>query len=261
MLSFIVKIHFRRAGVLLAATCTLFIVGCSGTSASQDTVATVGNLRITQQALSHWMSVVVGVDYFEHVGKKAPIGLASDPPAYGRCAMAVETIVPKLPSGQRLDHKQLVARCRQLHEAILQEAMTQLILFDASEGEASALGIKVTSSDVTRMLARVKAESFREKSQFQEHLVDNDMTISDERMMLKQDLINAKMIARFRSAHPGGHWQLAYGKFLEAYVKQWTQRTTCKAGYVVPQCKQYIPSKAKNLPSPANQLENLAAGR
>jgi hypothetical protein len=37
--------------------------------------------------------------------------------------------------------------------------------------------------------------------------------------------------------------QVAVARFLTAYTKRWTARTSCSAGYIVPRCKQYDSAK------------------
>jgi hypothetical protein len=258
-----VPVSVRLAAVALIATIALAGAGCGGgTGSPSDAVARVGTRPITRASLDHWMNAVVGEDYLEHIGRRAPSGLASDPPDYSRCVTVAQRIVPKRPGGaDKLDRQTIADRCRQLRAAILRQALEILILIETSAAQAAEQHVRVTLGEVDAMLARVKSERFPTEAAFAKHLADNNMTLADELTLLRQNLINTKLIAKFRQSHTGGDWQIAYGRFLQAELGKWRNRTSCRAGYVVPQCKQYHQSGASSQDSAAVQLENLAAGR
>ena len=237
--------------------------GCGGSSGMPESaVAQVGGTSITRAALGHWMASLVGEDYFQHVGARAPQGLVSEPPNYQGCLTAAEKIVPKLPDGRlELTRAQLLGRCRQLYRSLQRQALSLLLSFAWRAGEGAEQGIEVSDAEVLQSLARVRAEQFPKDGQFEAYLDQRDWSLSDELAELKRSLLSTKLLAAFRRRHPTSNWPIEYGRLLEANAKKWRSRTTCRTGYVVEQCKQGVPSQPAPSSSPSVLLENLAAGR
>jgi SurA N-terminal domain len=222
-------------------------------------VARVGDRQITRTAVNHWMSVIAAEDYLEHVGKRAPTGLASDPPDYARCSTAAASIVPVRDGAPALSHATLLSRCRQLDRALSDQTMEVLISLAASAGEAAEQGIHVSDAEIRATLARKESES-GSAAAFQSKLAERGMTTVDEVGLLRQDLISDKILAKFRSADRSSDWQRDFGRFLQRELEKQKRMTDCHTGYVVPQCKQFSQSRAITGPSPAIQLERLAEG-
>jgi hypothetical protein len=237
--------------------------GCGGSSGlPEGAVAQVGSTSITRAALGHWMASLVGEDYFQHVGARAPQGLVSEPPNYRTCLTAAEKMVPKLPDGRlKLTRAQLLSRCQQLYQSLKQQALSLLLSFAWRAGEGAEQGIEVSGAEVRQLLARVRAEQFPKDGQFEAYLAQRGWSLSDELAELKRSLLSTKLLAAFRRRHPSSNWPIEYGRLLEANAKKWRSRTTCRTGYVVEQCKPGTPSQAVPSSSPSVLLENLAAGR
>lgn len=251
---------------LVAVIAVVVIGGCGGSGGSgsipANSVARVGNTPITKASLDHWMSSVAGEDLFAHVGKKAPLGLVSDPPSYGLCVSATRRLVPKAAGGSPvLSDAQLSSRCRQLYTAIKEQAVSQLILFEWGNGEGAEQGVDPSHAEVEGLLQRTRAEQFPKPGQFRSYLSQKDWTVSDELTQLRHQLISMKLEEKFRQQHTSPNWQREFGELLEANAKRWRAKTSCRAGYVVPECKEHKGSRTFSVTSPAILLENLAAGR
>jgi hypothetical protein len=250
-------------GTLAVAVSVLALSGCGSGGAPQDAVAVVGSTAITAGSLNHWMQSVVGGDLFERTRVKAPPGLVSDPPDYNRCVTAAEQIVPKSADGKpRLSQQELLQRCRQLNHALAAQALTLLISFAERTGEGAEQGITASEQDVRKFFERVQAEDFPKPGAFQLYLTQRDWVPSDEYTQLKRNIISTRMIERFKAKHAGDpDWQRAYGEFLEANLKKWKSKTTCRSGLVVAQCRQFKGTAPPESEAPAILLEDLTAGR
>jgi hypothetical protein len=258
------QLRIALLSILLSA------VGCCGCGSGGSTgiVAQVGSVPITRATLSHWMSVVAGGDYVDQFGTRAPRGLASDPPNYKACIAAAEAIVSRSTAGRsRLGRAQSAVRCEQLYQALKRQALSLLISINWSFGEGAEQGVTATDAQAHRMLDQLKAEQFPKEGEYRTYLAYRGWVPSDELFQLKQNVVSMKLLAKFKhSAARSGDgpqaYAYAYGKLIATNARKWRAKTTCRVGYVVPQCKGYTPSRTSSTnPSPAVLLEDLAAGR
>ena len=247
------------AALLLVATLT----GCGGGSSSDPIVAQVGGTSITRGTLSHWMATIIGGDYDENIGGPAPHGLVSDPPNYARCVAAIETLGE--PNGSGESPKQLRAArehdCHELYKDLKQQALAYLIRSSWRIEEAADDGITVTDAEIQALLNKVKAEQYPSEAAFKGYLAGREWALSDELFLLKRDLLNTKVgdkvEAELRKAGLNRKALLRALLIHELEAsKRWKAKTSCRPGYVIPECSQYSGPESNGAPDAL--LEQIA---
>lgn len=212
------------------------------------------------------MSSIVGGDYYESTGVKAPDGLVSDPPRYGTCVAAIESIGPPKSGTQSAAHSEDQGICHQLYQSIKQQALSYLFSDLGTIQEGAENGIQITDAEVNAGLSKIKAERFPGGQQFASYISNHNWALSDELSLIKRNLLQERLQAKLeKSLHgkvSGG--QLAFERAVVQRqadnAKGWSGRTTCTAGYLAPGCKGYK-APATPSPSPDQLLEQIAASR
>lgn len=209
------------------------------------------------------MAITIGGDYYQLSGQAAPRGLVSDPPNYASCVAAVRAIrrrsvnnEPKPASGE------LESKCRQLYQVLKQQALSYLISAEWSIGESAEYGVHVTDQEVKQQFTRIRSEQFPKQSELQKYLARKGWTLSDELFLVKQNLLSRKFQQKLQPklSKVGGGAQ-GFAKLIEGFHSKWTARTSCRAGYVVEECKQYRGPKTISTPSPNALLEEIRRSR
>ncbi len=214
------------------------LAACGGSGMPGDTVVQVGGSSITKATLDHWTSVEAILAYDTNPKQPVPKGVVPVPPSYTACIAYLEATAPKSAKGQsKLTAAQLKSQCQQHYEELQQHILGILINFDWLAGESADQGIKVTDEEVKRQFTRFKHEQFRTEAAFQRFLGFTGESLSDELLIMKRNLLTEEIAQKvIEKKGLTAQQQQQAGK---AFVKKWTARTNCRAGYVVPGCKQY----------------------
>ncbi|HXN38615.1 MAG TPA: hypothetical protein VN892_11285 [Solirubrobacteraceae bacterium] len=252
-------------GTLLAIAA---LAACGGAGDSANlVVARVGKTAITRSTLDHWMSTLVGGDYFESIGRRAPSGLVSDPPNYPACASAIEAIGPPrlVNATATIDRAGLEERCQQLYAGIKRQGVTYLIAEVVSVDEDAERGIVVTDAEIEQKLKEVKAEQFPTQSAFAAYLSNHRWTLADELDVLKRNVLEEKLEElvkrRLGSAADGpAAVEQALIAIYRQSIKRYTARTHCRSGYLAPDCAGYRAPRIEPT-SPDVLLEQMADSR
>lgn len=263
----------RLLPALLAASLALAgLTACGGSDPSGDIVAQVGNMTVTRSTLNHWMSTLLGGDFNENVGGRAPRDLVSDPADYPACIAAIEHIGPPKSTG---GHGPAEARaaveseCHALHQAMVQQTLSYLITGLWVEGEATAYGIKLSPSELQRAYQTIKAREFHNEAAFHALLTNREWSLADYMYLIRRDTLMAKLNEQREKAvrqNIKGHAVALQRAVLELYAeegKKWLATTSCKPAYVIPDCKQYKGPRAaaESAPSPDALLETIVGSR
>jgi len=240
----------RASAVCAAGALALGVAACGSGGAGglpADAVARVGANVITQASLAHWSTALLGSYFLEKAGTSAPAGLLSQPGSFTKCVTYFVSL-----TGQQVNTAQYRTKCRDLSEAMRQEAMSYLIYTRLREAELGEAGVHVSAAEVQRRFARVKAEQFPTEVALQDTLASKGWTLADEMLLAREEVLSEKLFALLRRD----------GARAGAIVRKWTAATYCRAGYVVELCKQYkAPSAAAAKPSAASLLEEIGALR
>ncbi len=211
--------------------------GSTRASLSGDTVARVGNSAITTAEINHWMSTLLGGDFYETIQLTAPRGLVSEPASYGRCVAQLKVIVGKSSPAE------LAKRCHQLYELLRRQTIEYLINSYGEIEEAAEVGVKANRHEVEESFDQLKARDFPREAEMQHYLSSRDWSLADELFLVKRNILGPKMLAKVeRKLGTGG--EAAVEKFYKEDAAKLTAETTCRAGYVVEGCSEYKPSAA-----------------
>jgi hypothetical protein len=245
--------HFTLPALLAALALATCALGACGGSDSK-VVASVGKSEITQASLDHWMETTAGGDYREANAETSPEGLVSDPPDYSRCVNAARQIPTT--SGKQLSEAELDLKCRQLYTVIKEEALSFLISEIWAKEQASAHGQSVSEAELNRGFAELRSNQWPNPGQLTRYLSEQHRTLSDERALLKRNLLAKKT---FKALKTKAGDELSFIKLVKAENAKLSARTDCKAGYRALQCRQYASGTGAS-PSAAVLVEQLKAG-
>jgi hypothetical protein len=244
----------------------VLLLGLSACGSSEKVVATIGKTKISQAMLDHWMGSVAGSDYHATFNTTAPLGLVSDPPRYGRCVQAAASFAPKVAGKPKLNHAQLLVKCKQLDAAVKEQALSYIlsVLWRTEEGEE--LGSPVTQAQISAQLAKLIRSNYHSPAEFRQMLADQHRTLADERFLLKRNMLEQRFLQRMnaRVAKLGGGQQ-TFGKLVLANNAKWKAKTSCSPGYRAWQCKQANfspddPASPDSGPTVGIVLETLSRG-
>jgi hypothetical protein len=228
-------------------------------------VAQVGPVTITKPELSHWMKTLAGGDFYELSREHTvPADLVAEPANYSACVASLETaaenaalIRPKAHAAPRPTSAQLLTKCHEVHQALRFQAMSYLVNAEWSIGVYREVGITASEADVHRKLEEVKKLEYPAPGSFETFLKRTRRSLDDELLVVKLNVLNDKL---FRQAHDLGVKRLL-SKVSEAGLR-WTNKTNCRAGYVVPHCRQFregsTPTPKGPSEDPAILMEQLA---
>jgi Raf kinase inhibitor-like YbhB/YbcL family protein len=136
-------------------------------------------------------------------------------------------------------------------------ALGFLITSDWLFGEASAMGLSVSESQVKQHLEELEHKSYPKSGSFAEYLKRTYQTEADMLVRVHMELLDSRIDAKVAGSLSGSQRTAALSKFQRAFIERWRAYTTCKAGYVMEDCSEYEgPSEnlsaATAQPSPSN---------
>jgi hypothetical protein len=253
------------SATLIAAVALAACGGSGGTGSSL--VAQVGSVKIDDATLSHWMSSIVGGDYYESLGHRAPQGLVADPAYYTGCISAIEAIGPaKTPANATQTHQELLSKCQELHQSVKEQALSYLVNASWLAEEDAEMGINITSQEVQQRLERLKAEQFPNEQAFLTYVSNHNWAVSDEAFLVKRNLLAEKLQTKLerslRRTVTGGPQSLQRAilkRELES-TSRWKPKTVCSTGYLIAECRNYKAPKTTPT-APDILLEQIAASR
>ena len=232
---------FKRLGhlalALIAGLLVLGLCSCGGGS-GDPVVATVGKTKISQSTLNHWMATMVGGDFQEITGERAPTGLVSEPANYSRCVTSAKQIKPKSSSTPVLNEARLKIRCRQLYTALKEQALSYLmtVLWRAEEG--AELGQGVSDREISQKLQELAYREYKSPAAFRRFLASRHWSLADERYLLKRNLLDSDFLDRLRArAAALGGGERTFAKLAQENIAKWRAKTRCSPGYTAWQCR------------------------
>ncbi len=225
----------------LGAIAVVSLTACGG-STSDETVVQVGGRSISKATLDHWIPIEARLIYELRPSKPVPKGVVPDPPNYTACIAYLESTPQKLvQSGPKPTVAQLKSQCRQRYQALRQTVLRFLIITEWVIGEGAEQGLKATGEEIMQRVERIKKLEYPRDGEFEKHLALAGETMSDQLLRSKVKVLTAKIEQKFiyKKGLTAQQQQQAFAKFLKEFPKKWVARTSCRAGYVVPDCKQY----------------------
>lgn len=222
--------------VALVALAIALALSACGSSAKDQTVARVAGTPISKAELEHWMRIESVLTY-QGIPKQAPpSGLYPDPPSFSACIAWLSS--PRAPVATRLgklSRAQLKHQCEALLAGLRRKALALLITYQWQLQEAKQLGLTPREAEVQAALRQFREHETPNPGEFQRYLSYAHMSLADAQYIQRLAATGTKLLNAISTA--GGASSPA--RALAAFTQKWVQRTDCKAGYVVPGCRQY----------------------
>lgn len=199
-------------------------------------VAKVGPQAITQRAVEHWMSVLVITDGHAIPKTPDPKLLAPRPPSYATCiADAKGGLAEK---GTRLTSASIKQKCASLRRALREQAVEVLISTAQLVDEGAERGIVLNDKQVRRLLAGLVRAEFPSEAAYRRYLHITKQSLRDQIYHVRPMFLAAKVLKAVAGG-PDRTPTPAQLRGLANATKKWIAATTCRAGYVVPRCREY----------------------
>jgi len=236
-----------QLAVVVAATVGVLSLSACGGDSPPGTVAQVGSYTITRQTLQHWANIEAVLNNEEMAQQPVPPGVIPDPPGYTACIRHQEQLAPSAVK----QTAQLKKQCREHNEQLQRQVLVILLTFDWLDQEAAKQHVTITNSELHSRLASFVHAIFPSNAAFRLFLTHTGLTLPEELLRLKSDILAVRLRERALShAGPGlKEQEVAFGEYELGFAKRWAARTDCRPGYVIPDCKQY-----KGSESPAGSL-------
>jgi hypothetical protein len=230
-------------GIVVFTACLVLAGGCSDSSGVDvDAVIQVGSTSITRASVEHWMSVIAASA--EGGGQPAPE--TPDPPRYRRCIAYKRAYDPKPPAARPAPNvSQLKSECERDYEKVKLKALYFLISLAWLKGKGAELGVHADAAAVQGELAAFK-KGFPSEQAYKRYDMLKRITQADTEARLRMAVLVAKIQQKLE-ARAGGTTTNASRRtavmreFANIFRRQWKAKTSCRAGYVVPLCKEYKP--------------------
>jgi hypothetical protein len=244
-------------GIVLALA--LLLSGCG----SSDSVTHIAgsSATISKPMLDHWMRAVVGTDFRVSTGAKGPPGLASEPADYGGCVAASKKVVARTPTGKlKLTDGQIMQKCHELYRAIRNQAMSYLLSAEWTMLEAKELHVSLSDAELHKEFLRWRAATYKTDAKFQAYMKERQLVLSDVLYQLKRNILVTRLLPTFQAqVKRAGGGERVYAKLALERYHNLIAKTSCKAGYVMEDCKEYR-APATPLPSSNVIIEGIVQG-
>jgi foldase protein PrsA len=181
-----------KAARLILCACALVgfgavVAACGGVPG--NAVATVDGESIDKTDFTHWMNIAAKTS-----GQQGAAATVPDPPTYAKCVAAKRKATPTPAKGQpKVTDAQLKTQCQTEYNTIRDQVLQQLIAFKWIQGEADALGIKVSDADVKKSFEQTKKQSFPKDADYQKFLKTSGYTQDDINLRVRSDLLSNKI--------------------------------------------------------------------
>jgi hypothetical protein len=236
----IFRLSSYLCGFILVAT---NLSGC-GSGSSSEVVARVGTVPITKALLDHWTGIEAIAVYERMPNGPVPKGLVPDPPRYTACMSYLGSHPPgTAPPGSRAQ-TQLRNQCRARYHALQKTALSFLITWHWIIGEGRGRGLTASRAAVMGRLEQVRRNEFPSEQAFRRHLALTGETIADEYLRSLVAVLSEELEQKLVAGLSPQQRSRAAQNFTKEFPRRWASRTSCRAGYVVPDCKEYRGSAA-----------------
>lgn len=271
-----IKQHLLACALAIA---TAALAGCGSTGGvADDAVAVVAGAPITKAALHHWTAVKLATDYEANPQKPLPSGIVYEPSNYAPCVAHLAALaraaaeraasgftlgVVRLPASAKYPKgklsfvkraakpakpkpipatAQLERECAEHYRSAEMGMLNVLIGFEWEIQEGKADGVNPSEAEVREEYARYSREQFPNPGEQQRHLANTGESVGDELLRVRTDMIGRRIFNNEKRMLGGVATKAqlqAYARLAVAAEKQWIARTSCRAGYVAEDCRQY----------------------
>jgi foldase protein PrsA len=182
---------FRPLSLLAAlAAVILVIAGCGGDVPS-DSVATVGDAKITKEQYAHWLAATIK-QQAQSTGQRPADVVIPDPPDFTKC-VAAKSKQPAQKGAPKPDTKTLKTQCKQDYDSANQTTMQFLISSQWLLQETAKRKIVASDKEVRTTFEQQKKQSFPKEADYQKFLQSSGQTEADLLFRIKQTVLINKL--------------------------------------------------------------------
>jgi hypothetical protein len=231
----------RSAGLIAVLLIALAsVTGCGG-GASNEAVAQVGGSVITKTMFDHWLHVAAVRNYQLHPLKPVPKGVVPDPPRYTQCVAYLKSLPPRnyhaLPNIR--PGTTFRGQCKELYDQLREQTLRGLITAYWLIGEGKARGLHASRSAIRQFYERSWKGGYASRAEFQKSLANSGETIADQMFRAEVKVYSGQIEREYVKKGVKRLTNPALARFLTQFPIRWAARTSCRKGYIVPDCRQY----------------------
>src|SRR3954470_2160780 len=182
-----------RPLALLAALAAVILViaGCGGSDVPSDSVATVGDAKITKEQYSHWLAATIK-QQAQSTGQKPADVVIPDPPDFTKCVAAKQK--QPVPKGvPKPDPKAIKAQCKQEYDGLRDQTLQFLISSQWLTQESAKRKITATDKEVQTTFQQQKKQSFPKEADYQKFLQTSGQSETDLLYRVKLSVLTNKL--------------------------------------------------------------------
>jgi len=217
------------------------LVGCGGSGGGlrAGVVAVFAGREVSLVMLEHWARVEGKIANEAQPGQVNRDWTEPDPPLYARCVARLE------PAGQTASPG-VLARYRGACEASYQEqrdkALNYLLRGMWEEQEATEAHIEPTAAEVEQAYEGFTRREYAEPGELQRVLAYTGMSVADEMLRVKRNMLEAKLFLRLGHEVQGAKGNPVAERALRvataARLARLLEETDCRVGFAVEACRQ-----------------------
>src|SRR4051795_6730816 len=174
----------------LAAT-ILVIAGCGGEDVPSDSVAKIGDAKITKAQFQHWFNAAAK-QQAQSTGAKPEDAVAPDPPDFTKC-IAAKSKQPVPKGVPKPDPKALKAQCKQEYDGLRDQTLQFLISSQWLTQEAAKRKITATDKEVKTTFDQQKKQSFPKEADYQKFLQTSGQSETDLIFRIRLSVLTNKL--------------------------------------------------------------------
>jgi hypothetical protein len=123
------------------------------------------------------------------------------------------------------------------YEKLKHRAFVELVESSWIRGQAAEMGIGLRPRQVSRELATLKRQAFKNGAQYRRFLKEAHFTRDDVLERVESQMLSQRIEERIVAGFPSEAAAVkAFRKFAAEYEKRWRARTVCAPGYVTELC-------------------------
>jgi foldase protein PrsA len=182
---------FRLLLLLAALFAAALVASGCGDDVPSDSVAKVGDAKITKAQYNHWLLASVK-QQAQSTGQAPDKVVVPDPPDFTKCIAAKQK--QPVPQGvPKPDAKALKAQCKQEYDGASQQTLQFLISSQWLTQEAAKRKITATDKEVQTTFQQQKKQSFPKEADYQKFLQTSGQSETDLLYRVKLSVLTNKL--------------------------------------------------------------------
>lgn len=225
--------HLAAAAALATAAAIALALGACGSSS--EVVAEVqGATPVTKAMVDHWTKIESILAFRTIPVKPVPKGVVPVPPDYTDCIAFLSTDKWLHEAGK--SKPALKHECDRRYHEIRAKAVRYMLAYRWAAGELQKRHLKVTQAEVAKNIRFFETHTFR-GDEFKRYMANSGESRADLHFIIEYTVMGTKLLndALMRKGLSPEQMRAETATF----ARYWTERTTCKPGYMVGGCKGY----------------------